>query len=260
VGRHTERVLRFSANIGLLFRERPVLERFEAARLAGFHAVEIQVPYEYSASRLAAAARQAGVQVVLINAPMGPIAGAPGMGCRPELRTMFRAELDRACEYAGRLGCACVNVLAGRAAAPERSLCEALLIEHLSLAAEQLAAVSARPLLEVINPYDAPDYLVSDFETAAAILRACDPRARMQYDIYHAARIGLEPQGKLIELLPIIGHIQFADHPGRHEPGSGGLPFGPIFAAIQSSAYTGWVGAEYHPTADTLTSLAWLYG
>jgi hydroxypyruvate isomerase len=251
-------VLRYSANISLLFRERPLLERFEAARAAGFQAVEIQVPYEQPASRLAESARQAGVQVVLINAPMGPVAGAPGMACRPEHRTTFRAELERACEYASALGCACVNVLAGRASAPESGRCEALLTEHLSLAAEQLAAVSARPLLEVINPYDAPDYLVSDFASAERILRACDARTRLQYDIYHAARIGLAPQANLIALLPLIGHMQFADHPGRHEPGSGGLPFKQIFAAIESSAYAGWVGAEYHPTADTLGSLDWM--
>ena len=109
-------VLRYSANISLLFREVPLLERFAAARAAGFAAVEIQIPYEHPAEVLARAAHAAGVRVVLINAPMGPVVGAPGMACRPELRHLSRVELERACEYASALSCLCVNVLAGRAA------------------------------------------------------------------------------------------------------------------------------------------------
>jgi hydroxypyruvate isomerase len=251
-------VLQYSANISLLFREVPLLERFAAARAAGFAAVEIQIPYEHPAESLTRAAQAAGVRVVLINAPMGPVAGAPGMACRPELRHLYRAELERACEYASALSCPCVNVLAGRTAIQERVVCERLLIEHLSLAAERLGAVSARPLLEVINPHDAPGYLAADFVHATRILRACDPRVRLQFDVYHAARLGLDPRTTFIELRPIIAHVQFADHPGRHEPGSGTLPLTQIFDAIAASGYEGWVGAEYHPTADTLAGLGWM--
>jgi hydroxypyruvate isomerase len=250
--------MRYSANISLLFREVPLLERFAAARAAGFTAVEIQVPYEQPPHVLARAAQAAGVRVVLINAPLGPVLGAPGMACRPELRDSYRPLLERASEYASALACPCVNVLAGRVELAERAQCEALLIEHLSMAAERLATVSAQPLLEVINPSDAPGYLVCNFADASRILRACDSRVRLQFDIFHAARLGLDPRAAFTELRPLIAHVQFADHPGRHEPGTGTLPFTQIFDTIDRSGYDGWVGAEYHPSAGTATSLGWL--
>ncbi|HTT02464.1 MAG TPA: TIM barrel protein [Steroidobacteraceae bacterium] len=251
-------MLRFSANISVLFRELPLLERFAAARAAGFGAVEIQVPYEAPAAALVAAATASGLRVVLINAPLGPEPGAPGMACRPEHRAIFRSELQRAAEYAHALGAPCVNVLAGRAAPQEHTACLQQLQEHLCLAAEVLAPVGARALLEAVNPLDAPDYCVPSFELAAEVLGRCAGRVWLQFDVYHAARLGLEPETLFKRLLPQIAHVQFADFPGRHEPGTGGLPFPRIFRTIDASDYGGWVGAEYHPLASTRESLGWL--
>jgi hydroxypyruvate isomerase len=251
-------VLKFSANLSLLFRERPLLERFAAARAAGFGAAEIQIPYEEPASAIAHAAIEADLPVALINAPLGPDSSSPGMACRPEHRAAFRESLERAAEYAEALRAPCVNVLAGRAVAAEREQCLELLIEHLSLAAEVLGSVGSRPLLETINPHDVPGYCVASFELAAEVLSRCDSRTGLQFDVYHAARLGLEPAAAFDAVRDRVAHIQFADSPGRHEPGTGTLDFDRIFGAIERSGYAGWLGAEYHPSGRTADGLGWL--
>ncbi len=251
-------VLKFSANLSLLFRERPLLERFAAASAAGFGAAEIQIPYEVPAAAIARAASEANLPVVLINAPLAPDSRSPGMACRSEHRAAFRESLERAAEYAEALRSPCVNVLAGLAEPTAREQCVAQLIEHLSLAAQVLGRVGSRPLLETINPHDVPGYCVGSFELAADILSRADPRTGLQFDIYHAARLGLEPMAAFAAVRDRVAHIQFADSPGRHEPGTGTLDFERIFSAIERSGYSGWLGAEYHPSGRTADSLGWL--
>jgi hydroxypyruvate isomerase len=247
-----------SANISMLFRELPLLERFAAARAAGFLTVEIQNPYEHPAGTLTSAARAADVEVILINAPLGEDPRTFGTASLPDRAAMFRAELERAADYAHTLGARMVNVLAGRAAPPERPGALRRLTDNLALAAQILGQANARPLLEVINPVSAPDYCVSDFESAAVILDAGDSRVGLQFDVYHAAMLGLDPAQAFTRQLPRIHHVQFADHPQRHEPGTGSLDFTGIFRAIRDSGYDGWVGAEYQPLAATAAGLGWL--
>jgi len=251
-------MLRFCANISMMFRELPLLERFAAAREGGFAAVEIQVPYEVPAADLARAARTAGMPVVLINAPLGPERGSPGMACRPEHRAVFREALERAAQYAHALGTPRVNVLAGRAAPEEAAQCLAQLREHLCLAAERLAPAGAEPLLEPINPFDAPGYCVASFALADEVLASCGGKVGLQFDIYHAARLALDPVELFERMQARVAHVQFADCPGRHEPGTGQVAFERIFRTIETSAYDGWTGAEYHPTGSTAQSLGWL--
>jgi len=252
-------VLNFSANLSLLFRELPLLERFAAAREAGFSAAEIQVPYEFPAAELARAAREAGLPIVLINAPLGPDE-APGMACRREHRAIFPAALARAAQYAAELNTPNINVLAGRAAPHEHAACLEQLAEHLSLAAEVFAQVPARALLETVNPLDVPGYCVPSFETAMQVLELADPRVALQFDVYHAARLGHEPDVAFKAVQRRVAHVQFADCPGRHEPGTGTLRFERIFSAIERSDYEGWLGAEYHPSSErTAATLGWLH-
>jgi hydroxypyruvate isomerase len=251
-------MLGLSANISLLFRELPLLERFAAARAAGFPTVEIQNPYEHSAAALTSAARAADIQVILINAPLGEDPHSFGTASLPDRAARYRAELERAAEYAQALGTRLVNVLAGRTTPGEQPAAMQRLTENLALAAELLGGAGARPLLEVINPVNAPGYCVADFAVAARILEAGDPRVGLQFDVYHAAMLGLDPAQAFLDNLPRIGHVQFADSPGRHEPGTGGLDFAAIFRAIRGSSYAGWVGAEYHPLAATVAGLGWL--
>jgi hydroxypyruvate isomerase len=251
-------MLGFSANISLLFRELPLLERFAAARAAGFPTVEIQNPYEHSAVALTRAARAADVAVVLINAPLGADPRTFGTASLPGRAAQFRAELQRAAEYAQALGTPHVNVLAGRSEPQDQAAALQRLTENLALAAELLGAGGARPLLEVINPVSAPGYCVADFDLAARILAGGDARVGLQFDVYHAAMLGLDPAAAFTRHLRHIRHVQFADSPGRHEPGTGSLDFTGIFRTIRASAYRGWVGAEYHPTGATIAGLEWM--
>ena len=247
-----------SANISLLFRELPLLERFGAARAAGFPTVEIQNPYEHSALALTRAARAAEVAVVLINAPLGADPSTFGLASLPGRGAEFRAGLERAAEYAEALGTPLVNVLAGRSEPQDQPAALQRLSDNLALAAELLEPAGARPLLEVINPISAPGYCVADFDLAARILAAGDARIGLQFDVYHAAMLGLDPAAAFTRHLARIRHVQFADSPGRHEPGTGSLDFPGIFRTIRASGYDGWVGAEYHPSGATAAGLGWM--
>jgi hydroxypyruvate isomerase len=251
-------MLRAAANISMLFAELPLLERFDAARAAGFPTVEIQNPYAHSAASLTRAARAAGVQVILINAPMGEDPRTYGTACLADRGATFRGELELAADYAQALGARMVNVLAGRTQPQEQPAAISRLAANLALAAEVLGHAGASPLLEVINPINAPGYCVADFDLAARILESGDARVGLQFDVYHAAMLGLDPALAFTRLLAHIRHVQFADSPGRHEPGSGSLDFAAIFRAIRDSSYQGWVGAEYHPAGATLASLSWM--
>jgi hydroxypyruvate isomerase len=251
-------MLRAAANISMLFTEMPLLERFGAARAAGFPTVEIQNPYAHSAAALTSAARAAGVQVILINAPMGEDPRTYGTACLADRAAAFRGELELAADYAQALGARMVNVLAGRTDPRGRPAAISRLTANLALAAEVLDGAGACALLEVINPINAPGYCVTDFELAARILQAGNARVGLQFDVYHAAMLGLDPAQAFTRLLAHIRHVQFADSPGRHEPGSGSLDFAAIFRTIRDSSYQGWVGAEYHPAGATLTGLGWM--
>ena len=250
-------MLRFSANLSLLFQELPFLQRFEAARCHGFDAVEIQFPYEEPAERVRVAAVEAGLPVVLINAPIGPDPRSGGIACRAEHASVFRSELTRAAEYAQALGAPHVNVLAGRCTPAEHSACVARLGDALRLAGEVLRGAGARPVLEVINPLDVPGYCVPDYDLAARVLAGV-PAAALQFDVYHAARVGLSPSAAFAAALPLTAHVQFSDCPGRHEPGTGELDFPSLFASIDASGYAGTLGAEYIPSRPTPETLGWL--
>jgi len=248
-------VPRFAANLSLLFTERPMLERFAAARTAGFGAVEIQFPYEHDPRQLAAAAFDANVEVVLINAPVIE-SHRFGLACVPELRDAFRSGLDRLAEYAQALGVCRVNLLAGQAGVDD-STARVTLVDHLLLAAERLDGI-ARVLLEPINALDVPNYLVDGFELAREVIADCEDRVGLQFDVYHAARMGLDPLSELATNLALVGHVQFADAPGRHEPGTGRIEFEPLWTLLDDAGYSGFVSAEYHPSGDTRSSLGWL--
>lgn len=251
---------RFAANISTLFTERPMPERFAAARAAGFEAVEIQFPYEHPAEALAAAKDAAGVEVALINAPPGDMAaGERGLAGLPGREADFRAAVERARDYATALGAPLVHCMAG--VAPDgaaRGDCLETLAANLAWAADALGEAGIRPTLEAINDRDMPGYLVADSRTALAALdRAGRPEVGFQLDLYHLWM----KEGDVIEVLHRTlrraAHIQFADAPGRHQPGTGEIELGAAFVAIDAMGYHGWIGAEYNPTRPTEQTLAW---
>jgi hydroxypyruvate isomerase len=259
-------VPKFSANLTMMFAERPLLERFAAARAAGFAAVEIQFPYDTPLNALFHAKEAAGVAVDLINLPAGDfstgvrgIAGLPD----PARAAEFRAGVARGREYARALGARKVNVLAG--ILPEggkRQACLAQLVESVRFAADAVNGDGIRVLIEPINSHDIPGFLVNRTTEALAIAEeAAAGTARdiaVQADLYHMARMGEDIPAALKHLGRHLGHIQFSDVPGRVEPGSGTLDWPRLFAAIDAAGYTGFSAAEYRPTMRTEDTLAWM--
>lgn len=256
--------MRFSANISTMFKERPLLERFAAARAAGFPAVEIQFPYEAPLADVVRAKEAAGVLVDLVNLPAGDFStGVRGIAALPGRAAEFRAAVALGRDYARALGARKVNVLAGiQPAGVERPACLAQFVENLRVAADALNPGGIRVLVEPINSIDIPGFLVSRTPEALAVVEeAAAGTARdlgVQADLYHMARMGEDAEAALLALGPRLGHIQFSDVPGRVEPGSGTLDWEAQFAAVAHSGYSGFVAAEYTPSRRTEETLGWM--
>jgi hydroxypyruvate isomerase len=248
---------KFAANLSMLFTEHAFLDRFAAAADAGFAAVECQFPYEVPAEAIATKLARHRLEMVLHNLPRGE-----GFGCAalPGRQAEFREGLALGLAYARALGCRQVNCLAGIApAGADPAVLRATLIANLRLAAEAAAAAGIRLLVEPLNPFDFPGFCLARTDLAAEVIgEARAENLFLQYDLYHQQRTA----GELIEtfrrLQPVISHIQIADVPGRHEPGTGEINFARVLAAIEAAGYAGWIGCEYKPSAGTSASLAWL--
>jgi len=251
---------RFCANISVLFTEVALPERFEAAARAGFTAVEIQFPYAFEREMLAERARLAGVEVVLINMPVGRWEqGDRGIGCLPSRAAEFRDSLQAAREYARALGCRKLNCLAG--IAPPGADANALrraFVANLRYAASELAEDGVDVLIEPQNTRTFPGVFLRHTRQALAIMDEVDaPNLRLQYDLFHMQIMEGDLARTLETNLPRIGHVQFADVPDRHEPGTGEINFPYLFGWLDRLGYTGWVGAEYIPQSGTLAGLDW---
>lgn len=252
---------RFAANLSMLFTEVPFLERFARARRAGFRGVEYLFPYEWPAEQLAEQLQRNGLEQVLFNLPPGDwAAGERGIACLPDRIEEFRAGVEQGIHYARVLGCEQLNCLAGLK--PE-SVAEEdawqTLVANVQYAADRFAEAGLTLCLEAINSrVDMPGFMLDTSGKVMALIEAVEAdNVRLQYDLYHMQIM----EGDLIRgiecLLPWIGHIQFADNPGRHQPGTGEINFSNVFSAIDRLGYTGWVSAEYRPTGVTERSLAW---
>ena len=241
-------MLRFAANLSLLFTDRPLPERFAAARAAGFAAVEIQFPYDTLLAELTAARQESGLDVALINVPAGDLMqGGNGLAGVPGREAEFAAALYTTLPYARSLGVTAVNVLPGRLAeGVTREAALATLEHNLRLAAQVLAEAGIRATLEAINTLDMPGFLLSSSAEMLAMLeRVAHSNLAMQVDLYHLAHMGEDVEALLTRHIERIGHIQFADVPGRGAPGSGTLDFARLFALIERLPYRGWCAAEY---------------
>lgn len=251
---------RFAANLSLLYGELPFLARFEAAARDGFEAVEFQFPYAFEACDIADAARAAGVRIVLHNLPAGNWdAGERGIAGLPGREAEFRDGVERGLAYARALGVDRLNCLAGLA--PDgvaADAARATLIGNLRFAADRLAAHGLTLLLEPINTRDVPGFMVHRSDDAVAVMDAVGrDNLLLQYDVYHMQRMEGELAATLARLLSRVGHIQIADNPGRHEPGSGEINFTFLFRHLDTLGYPGWIGCEYIPRASTREGLGW---
>jgi len=251
---------RFAANLTMLFNEVPFLDRFERAAKAGFKAVEFLFPYDFPAQEIKTRLDANGLELVLHNLPAGDWAnGERGIACLPGREKEFRDGIGRAIEYATALGVPQLNCLAGKAPAGVASAeLKHTLVENLRCAAQGLKVHGLKLLVEPINTYDIPGFFVNRTDQALAILDEVGAdNAFVQYDIYHAQRTEGELAATMQKHLARIGHIQLADNPGRNEPGSGEINYEFLFKHIDRIGYTGWIGCEYKPAAQTELGLGW---
>lgn len=251
---------RFSANLTLLFKEVDFLERFDRAARAGFKAVEYMFPYPYPADLIAERLEASGLRQVLFNLPAGDWAGGSrGVALLPEKRQEFREGVEQAIVYARELHCSKINVLVGTVPDIPPELARETVVENLRFAAERLARENITFLIEALNTRDFPCfYLTKTAQTFDLIREVGHPNLFYQYDAYHMQVM----EGDLFETirrnLLHIAHIQIADNPGRHEPGTGEINFPNLFSFLDRVGYEGYVGCEYIPTGRTEAGLEWI--
>ncbi len=251
---------KLAANVSTLFKEEAFLERFAAARRAGFRAVEYQYPYEWSAAEIAERSKAAGVQVVLHNMPRGDTArGEHGTACLPGREQRFRDDLERAIDYARAVGCPRLHCMAGISpAGVERREIHDTYVRNLRYAAARLAREGMQAMIEPLSAGTVAGCFLTGSEQAAQVLHEVGAEnLRLQYDLFHMQSMEGNLAATLERLLARIGHIQVADVPGRHEPGTGEINFPFLFEHIDRLGYGGWIGCEYNPAGDTVQGLKW---
>lgn len=250
-----------AANLSTLFTELPFIDRIEAAAQAGFRAIECQFPYVVEPHAMAQALSRAGVQCVLFNAPPGRTeAGERGTASLPGREADFEAGIQQALDYVSATGCRRVHVMAGLLPeGADRATHLHQYIASIGRAADMLATVGAIVMIEPINTrVDVPRYLLDGTSLALECIRAANrPNIQLQYDVYHMQIMEGDLMRSVERLLPYIGHIQIADNPGRHEPGTGEIAFDRLLRHIDAVGYKGFVGCEYLPAAGTLEGLGW---
>jgi len=249
-------MLKFAANLSFLFPDRPFLDRFAAAAAAGFTAVEFAFAYEHSEGAVAAAAKNAGVQVVLMNLPPGNWeAGERGLTSLPGREAEFRESLARALRYAEAAGCRQLHVMAG--AGP--TCREDVFVANLREAATRAAEKGIRTLVEAINVIDMPGYFLTLPQQAADIIaKVGHPNLFLQLDLYHCQIMRGDLARQIEQHFPLIRHIQIAGNPGRFEPDQGEINYPFLFKRLENLGYDGWIGCEYKPAAQTEAGLGWI--
>jgi hydroxypyruvate isomerase len=252
---------RFAANLTMMFTEVPFLDRFDRAAAAGFKAVEFLFPYAWPAHEIRRRLDANGLQLVLHNLPAGDWdAGERGIAIDPDRVAEFRSGVARAIDYAGALGVGQLNCLAGKApAGAAEAKLRRTFVENLQHAARELARADLKLLIEPINTFDIPGFFLNRTSQAIGVLDEVGAaNAFLQYDIYHAQRMEGELAATVEKHLARIAHIQLADNPGRHEPGTGEIDYGFLLRHIDRVGYAGWIGCEYKPAAATEAGLDWL--
>ena len=248
---------KLAANLSMLFPQLDFLDRFATARKANFRYIEYQFPYAWSGADIARSVRDAGVEVVLHNLPAGDAAkGERGIACLPGRQRDFREALERAIDYASAVGCRRLNCIAGLAPVDAKHF--ETLVANVRHAARRLDEVGIQLMIEAINTRSVPGFFLSRSSQAIDVLNAAgEANAFLQYDMFHMQIMEGDLAATVERLLPRIGHIQIADVPQRHEPGTGEINFDFLLAHLDRIGYSGWVGCEYNPLGDTLEGLRW---
>ncbi len=258
-------LLRFAANLSFLYPEHSFPERFQAAAADGFTGVEYLFPYDWPAVELADLLRQYSLQQVLFNASPGDwSAGERGIACLPGRQEEFRESIVRACEYAVKLQCRQVHVMAGLAPPDvEREELWQVYRNNLTWAAKETEKIGVTILIEPINARDMPGYFLSRQEDAHTLVAQVGAaNLKVQMDLYHCQIAEGDVTMKLRRYLGgsnnLVGHLQIASVPERHEPDEGELNYEYLFQVLEDLGYDGWIGCEYRPRAGTSKGLSWL--
>ena len=253
-------MLRFAANLSMMFNEVPFLDRFAAAAEAGFSGVEFLFPYEHPAPELRSRLADSGLTMALFNMPPGDwSAGDRGLASVPGRTAEFRDGVTRSLDYAAALGCKQVHCMAGIPPAGTHPITAAsLYAANLAWACEQAHSAGVTVLIEPINQRDMPGFHLAATGQAAAVIDAIGrDRLALQFDIYHCQVSEGDITRRFEALLPMIGHIQIADVPGRNEPGTGEIAWAFVLGRVDASVFDGWIGCEYRPAGNTMAGLDW---
>ncbi|HET8523791.1 MAG TPA: hydroxypyruvate isomerase family protein [Thermomicrobiales bacterium] len=252
---------RFAANLSMLFNEVPLMQRFDRAGAAGFRAIEFLFPYDEDVPAIKDALDRNGLEQILFNLPAGNFgAGERGIANDPARVQEFRDGVGRALEIAAALNVPRLNCLAGLTL-PDMPYEKQIdtLCANLEYAAEQAQSAGVRQLLEPLNTIDTPGFIVPTSSMALKLLdRIGHANLWLQYDFYHQQRMEGNITAAFAEYLPRIAHVQIADSPARHQPGTGEIQYPFVFQAIDDSGYDGWVSLEYRPLGTTEESLSWM--
>jgi hydroxypyruvate isomerase len=246
--------MKFSANLGFLWTDRPLPQAIHAAKAAGFDAVECHWPYDTPATEVKAALDETGLPMLSLNTVRGK-PGESGLCALPDRETEARAAIDQAVAYAKAIHAQAVHVMAGVVQGPKA---EATFLANLRYAREQCPE-QIMLLIEPLNRHDAPGYFLQTTDQAADLIATLDlPGVKMMFDCYHVGRTEGDIVTRFQSLMPIIGHIQFASVPDRGPPDQGEINYGFVFEQVAAMGWSHPLGAEYRPIGDTDDSLGWL--
>lgn len=254
-------MIQFAVNLSTIFTEVPLLERFKKAKESGFSFVEFQFPYSHSIDDIRKQLEEHKLSMVLINLPPGHWEkGDRGLASCTNREEEFRESVEQGIEYALGLGVPNIHCMAGiLSTESERSYAKNTFKENITYAAKALARHNLTLLIEPINTFDMPNYYLSNIHEAVGIIEELQlPNVKLQYDFYHIQRT----QGNLIltfqRYLDVIGHIQIADVPGRHQPGTGEINYNQVLEYVRTSGYKGYIGLEYMPKEKSEDSFDWI--
>jgi hydroxypyruvate isomerase len=250
--------MKLAANLSFLFQDVPLLDRFARAARCGFSGVEILFPYDYPAQELARRSKDNGLTQALFNLPPGDWAqGERGLAAIAGREGDFRDAAMKALDYAEALQCLTLHCMAGVVA--DRDAALATYKSNLAWLAEHAAPAGVTVTIEPLNYRDMPGYLLTTPRQAAAIIQEIDrPNLKLQYDFYHAQIMEGDLTMSVRRLAPLIGHVQIAGVPDRHEPDQSETDIAYCLGELRAAGYDGWIGCEYRPRGSTEDGLGWI--
>lgn len=254
-------MIKHSANLGFLWQQHDLLEGIKAAKTAGFDAVECHWPFEYSTQSVLDVLNETGLAMVGLNTyPGNREQGDFGVCAHPNRIDEARASIDQAIDYAVRIKTPNVHVMAGKIPTEiDQILAKQVFVDNLIYAARRAKSHDINILIEPINRIDVPDYFVSDMFIAVNIVKAVNlPNVKIMFDCFHIQKVHGELKKHIEQNLALIGHIQIASYPNRHEPDEGDIDYVDFFNYIEQIGYNGYIGAEYNPRTTTDEGLDWL--